>query len=154
MSDLLHLCAKDKKEKVSIFRNLFSGFDRMFPNQDFLQEGGLGNLIALPLQYHARQKGNTLFLDPDNTYIPYINQWNFLSTIRKISEIEIDLFIKSPSADILLPISEKRSLRITISNYISIPIKDTDRQFYQFLRKNLVIHNPIFYDKKAKGFST
>ena len=47
-----------------------SGFDRIFPNQDFLQEGGLGNLVALPLQYHARQKGNTLFLDPDNTYIP------------------------------------------------------------------------------------
>ena len=39
-----------------------SGFDRIFPNQDFLQEGGLGNLIALPLQYHALQKGNTLFL--------------------------------------------------------------------------------------------
>jgi len=131
-----------------------SGFDRIFPNQDLLQEGGLGNLIALPLQYHARQKGNTLFLDPENSYIPYINQWNFLSAIRKISEIDIDLFLKSPSVDIPLPISEKRSFRITISNYISIPIKDTDRQFYQFLRKNLVIHNPIFYDKKAKGFST
>jgi len=155
-----------------------SGFDRIFPNQDFLQEGGLGNLIALPLQYHARQKGNTLFLDPDNTYIPYTNQWNFLSAIRKISEIDIDLFIEKFSENTFLypsvspseslpqslirdasqslqsPISEKRSLRITISNYISIPIKDTDRQFYQFLRKNLVIHNPIFYDKKAKGFST
>lgn len=100
-----------------------NGFDRIFPNQDFLQEGGLGNLIALPLQYHARQKGNTLFL-------------------------------RSPSVDIPFPISEKRSLSITISSYISIPIKNTDRQFYQFLRKNLVIHNPIFYDKRAKGFST
>lgn len=97
--------------------------DRIFPNQDFLQEEGLGNLIALPLQYHARQKGNTLFL-------------------------------RSPSVDIPFPISEKRSLSITISNYISVPIKNTDRQFYQFLRKNLVIHNPIFYDKRAKGFST
>lgn len=131
-----------------------SGFDRIFPNQDFLQEGGLGNLIALPLQYNAWQEGNTLFLNPDNTYKPYINQWNFLSAIRKINEIDIDLFLRSPSADIPLPISEKRSLRITISNYISISIKDTDRQFYQFLRKNLVIHNPIFYDKKGKGFST
>lgn len=154
-----------------------SGFDRIFPNQDFLQEGGLGNLIALPLQYHARQKGNTLFLDPDNTYIPYINQWNILSTIRKINEIDIDLFIekfsedtfsrlsastsKSPpqssirdaSQSLQPSISEKRSLKIIISNYLLIPIKDTDEAFYQFLRKNLVIHNPIFYDKKAKGFS-
>jgi len=79
-----------------------SGFDRIFPNQDFLQEGGLGNLIALPLQYHARQKGNTLFLDPNNTYIPYINQWNFLSAIRKISEINIDMFIEKFSEDTFL----------------------------------------------------
>ena len=48
----------------------------------------------------------------------------------------------------------KRALKINVSNCISIPIKDTGEAFYQFLRKNLVIHNPIFYDKKAKGFST
>ncbi|MFH1939976.1 MAG: DEAD/DEAH box helicase family protein [bacterium] len=155
-----------------------SGFDRIFPNQDFLHDGGLGNLIALPSQYQARQKGNTLFLDPDNSCTPYINQWNLLSNIRRISEIDIDLFIDKFSEDTLShfsaslsksppqsslrdasqslqpSISEKGSLKIIISNYLSIPIKDTDEVFYQFLRKNLVIHNPIFYDKKAKGFST
>ncbi|HDP36713.1 MAG TPA: DEAD/DEAH box helicase, partial [Candidatus Atribacteria bacterium] len=155
-----------------------SGFDRIFPNQDFLHDGGLGNLIALPLQYKARQKGNTLFLDPDNSFKPYINQWNLLINIGRISEIDIDLFIEKISDDTFLNLSvfpsksplqsslrdasqslqpstlEKESLKITISNYLSIPIKDTDEVFYQFLRKNLVIHNPIFYDKKAKGFST
>ncbi|MBA7497281.1 hypothetical protein ES704_00009 [subsurface metagenome] len=155
-----------------------SGFDRIFPNQDFLHDGGLGNLIALPLQYQARQKGNTLFLDPDNSFTPYINQWNLLSNIRRISEIDIDLFIEKFSEDTFLRLSvsssksppqsslrdasqslqssilEKGSLKIIISNYLSISIKDTDEVFYQFLRKNLVIHNPIFYDKKAKGFST
>jgi len=155
-----------------------SGFDRIFPNQDFLHDGGLGNLIALPLQYQARQKGNTLFLDPENSYIPCINQWALLSNIKRISEIDIDLFIEkfledtfshlsaSPSEStpqssvrdasqaLQPPISEKRSLKIIISNYLSIPIKDIDEKSYQFLRKNLVIHNPIFYDKKAKGFST
>lgn len=154
------------------------GFDRIFPNQDFLHDEGLGNLIALPLQYQARQKGNTLFLDPENSYIPYINQWNLLSNIRRISEIDINLFIEKFSEDTFSRLSvsssksppqsslrdtsqslqpstsEKGSLKITISNYLSIPIKDTDEVFYQFLRKNLVIHNPIFYDKKAKGFST
>jgi len=38
------------------------GFDRIFPNQDFLHDGGLGNLIALPLQYQACQKGIPYFL--------------------------------------------------------------------------------------------
>ena len=163
------------------------GFDRIFPNQDFLHDGGLGNLIALPLQYQAYQKGNTLFLDPDNNYKPYVNQWDLLINIRRISEIDISLIVEKISKDnfshlstspkfqlpqssfreggasqslqssipisISRSITEKRALKINVSNYISIPIKDTEEAFYQFLRKNLVIHNPIFYDKKAKGFS-
>ena len=31
----------------------FESYDRLFPNQDLLPEGGFGNLIALPLQYQA-----------------------------------------------------------------------------------------------------
>lgn len=38
-----------------------ASYDRLFPNQDTLPKGGFGNLIALPLQYHPRQQGNTLF---------------------------------------------------------------------------------------------
>jgi len=34
-------------EKVS---DGFDCFDRLFPNQDLMLEGGFGNLIALPLQ--------------------------------------------------------------------------------------------------------
>jgi hypothetical protein len=32
----------------------FESYDRFFPNQDTLPHGGLGNLIALPLQRHRR----------------------------------------------------------------------------------------------------
>ena len=32
----------------------FDAYDRLFPNQDLMPEGGFGNLIALPLQKHAR----------------------------------------------------------------------------------------------------
>ena len=38
-------------------------YDRLFPNQDTLPKGGFGNLIALPLQKTARQRGNSVFLD-------------------------------------------------------------------------------------------
>jgi len=41
----------------------FDSYDRLFPNQDNLPRGGFGNLIALPLQCRAVQRGNTLFLD-------------------------------------------------------------------------------------------
>lgn len=36
-----------------------ASYDRLFPHQDTLPNGGFGNLIALPLQYHTRQEGNT-----------------------------------------------------------------------------------------------
>jgi hypothetical protein len=38
-------------------------YDRLFPNQDTLPDGGFGNLIALPLQWTPRQNGNSLFVD-------------------------------------------------------------------------------------------
>lgn len=41
----------------------FRSYDRMFPNQNTLPAGGFGNLIALPLQRVARDKGNSVFVD-------------------------------------------------------------------------------------------
>ena len=59
-----------------------ASYDRLFPNQDTLPKGGFGNLIALPLQYHPRQQGNTLFLNGELEPLP--DQWSFLSTVRRI----------------------------------------------------------------------
>jgi hypothetical protein len=44
-------------------------YDRFFPNQDTMPQGGLGNLIALPLQFAPRKSGNSVFIDPD--FHPY-----------------------------------------------------------------------------------
>lgn len=41
----------------------FSSYDRIFPNQDTMPEGGFGNLIALPLQGKARAEGHSVFVD-------------------------------------------------------------------------------------------
>ncbi len=38
-------------------------YDRFFPNQDTLPQGGFGNLIALPLQKQPREAGNSVFVD-------------------------------------------------------------------------------------------
>lgn len=43
----------------------FTFFDRMLPMQDHLPVGGIGNLIALPLQGRALQNGNSAFIDDD-----------------------------------------------------------------------------------------
>lgn len=41
-------------------RITFDSYDRFFPNQDKVPEGGFGNLIALPLQGKARKAGNSV----------------------------------------------------------------------------------------------
>ena len=59
----------------------FSSYDRFFPNQDTMPLGGFGNLIALPLQRRARERGNSVFVDKDLK--PYDDQWAFLSTLAR-----------------------------------------------------------------------
>jgi len=58
-------------------------YDRLFPNQDTMPKGGFGNLIALPLQSGPRKSGNSVFVDADLR--PYPDQWEFLSTVQKMS---------------------------------------------------------------------
>jgi hypothetical protein len=66
-------------------------YDRFFPNQDTLPKGGFGNLIALPLQRKPREKGNTLFLDDD--FIPYPDQWKFLSSVHPMNRGEVETLV-------------------------------------------------------------
>jgi superfamily II DNA or RNA helicase/very-short-patch-repair endonuclease len=63
-------------------------YDRFFPNQDTLPQGGFGNLIALPLQKRPRESGNSVFLNEQ--FAPYPDQWEFLSSIRRISRVEVE----------------------------------------------------------------
>ncbi len=66
----------------------FKSYDRLFPSQDTLPKGGLGNLIALPLQKAARENSNSEFVDEN--FESYRDQWAFLSTIRKLSGENIE----------------------------------------------------------------
>jgi superfamily II DNA or RNA helicase/very-short-patch-repair endonuclease len=67
-------------------------YDRFFPNQDTLPKGGFGNLIALPLQKHARQRANTVFLNAQ--YQPHPDQWTFLASVRKISRARVEALVR------------------------------------------------------------
>ena len=61
----------------------FKSYDRLFPSQDTLPDGGFGNLIALPLQGGPRESGNSLFLDDE--FEPFADQWAFLATVGRLS---------------------------------------------------------------------
>ncbi|MEW6667252.1 MAG: DEAD/DEAH box helicase family protein [Thermodesulfobacteriota bacterium] len=66
-------------------------YDRFFPNQDTMPMGGLGNLIALPLQKKPRERGNSLFLD--EKFSPHQDQWAFLSRIQKMSRSQVEVIV-------------------------------------------------------------
>jgi superfamily II DNA or RNA helicase/very-short-patch-repair endonuclease len=66
-------------------------YDRFFPNQDTLPQGGFGNLIALPLQKKPRELGNCVFLD--DRHIPFSDQWDYLSSIRKIDRVTVERIV-------------------------------------------------------------
>ena len=61
----------------------FDSYDRLFPNQDIMPEGGFGNLIALPLQHEPRKSGNSEFID--NNFIAYPDQWTFLTSLKRVN---------------------------------------------------------------------
>lgn len=55
-------------------------YDRLFPNQDTMPKGGLGNLMALPLQKVPWEQGFSIFVDADLR--PYSDQWAFPASRR------------------------------------------------------------------------
>lgn len=72
-------------EAMALEKSLgFDAFDRMFPAQDTIPEGGFGNLIAAPFQGRAQRMGNSVFVD--EAFVPYPDQWLFLSGVKKLSE--------------------------------------------------------------------
>lgn len=76
------------KGAESVNQQSFDTYDRMIPTQDKLPEGGLGNLVALPLQGRAVKNGNSVFVD--EKWRPYHDQWSVLKNTGKLSEEFID----------------------------------------------------------------
>ena len=70
-----------------------SSYDRLFPNQDSMPRGGFGNLIALPLQKDARQRGCSVFVDDDLR--PYPDQWACLASLQRLPVAGLQTLIES-----------------------------------------------------------
>ncbi len=69
----------------------FRSYDRFFPNQNTLPKGGFGNLIALPLQKRARERGNTVFLG--ERFEPVPDQWAFLASVARLSRAQVEALV-------------------------------------------------------------
>lgn len=155
-------------------------YDRLFPNQDTLPKGGFGNLIALPFQKEMIMKGNTIFID-DNC-IPYVDQWEFLSGVKKMSLSEIEMISREASASgkvigvrmspvdendppwMKLPSGKKRykaainnlpaEIKVVIADKIYIKVDNLPSVFLNQVKRLAAFQNPEFYRRQSMRLST
>jgi Uncharacterized protein conserved in bacteria len=150
----------------------FNSYDRFFPNQDYLPEGGFGNLVALPLQGQARRKQNSVFVD--NDFLVYKDQWAFLYNLKKIQESTIDqllrlhyqeelgkLSMSSESKPWVTPLPQNitqedfhAKVEIIKANKLYIPLKAVSAKVLNHLKRIAAFKNPEFYSKQALRLST
>ena len=151
----------------------FKSYDRFFPNQDALPEGGLGNLVALPLQGNARKNGNSIFV---NEYFePFPDQWEYLLNVGKLSVSALEEILKQtantlPLGDLSktseskpweVPVTTKidksdflSEIVITRSNMLYLPLNQLSSKVLNHLRRIASFRNPEFYSKQALRLST
>lgn len=141
-------------------------FDRFFPSQDFLEKGGYGNLIALPLDGSLISEGKTVFVD-DNK-LPYENQIAFLNSVKKLTIMELELLlekIKQENEIDILPKNITKNIQLKPSDFLGKVIvnynndlqisKDilSNKALKYMMRLGSVINNE-FYDKQRMRQST
>ena len=80
-----------EKGAESVNLKSFKYYDRMIPTQDALPEGGLGNVIALPLQGMALKSGNSAFVDEN--WNAYEDQLKVLVGTRRLTRQEIEDYL-------------------------------------------------------------
>ena len=150
----------------------FNSYDRFFPNQDYLPEGGFGNLVALPLQGQARRKQNSVFVD--NDFLVYKDQWAFLYNLKKIQESTIDqllrlhyqeelgkLSMSSENKPWVTPLPQnitqedfQAKVEIIKADKLYIPLKAVSVKVLNHLKRIAAFKNPEFYSKQALRLST
>ena len=145
----------------------FDSFDRLFPNQDHMPKGGYGNLIALPLQRQAVEKGNSVFVD--DSFKMYASQTAVLQNIERYSRMQIiDVLKQFPNVilsdvndkeieeeDKVLPWEKKKEeiIPTDLPKYIDMVLYDriyiSKKKLHPFIKKKLigltVFHNPEYY---------
>jgi superfamily II DNA or RNA helicase len=157
-------------------------YDRFFPNQDTMPKGGLGNLIALPLQYGPRKQGKSVFVD--DHLQPYPDQWAFLAGIRRMDTRLAEDLVRDAQrkGDLIgvrisltddedgkdpwtLPPSRKRldrlidaplpdSIHVVRSNLVYVEKQDLPPAMLNRILRLAAFQNPEFYKAQAMRLAT
>ena len=163
------------KGAESVNMTSFRFYDRMLPAQDYLEDGELGNLIALPLQGQALKQGNSAFIDEN--WNAYPNQWATLQKMEKLSAAKMDdlMFswniamednpsdnIDTAETDTTKPWERSKRLHkedvsgkvsITVSNLLYILTDNLKPRIQNQIRRIAAFSNPVFFRNDAIGLS-
>jgi len=153
----------------------FKSYDRFFPNQDTMPKGGLGNLIALPLQKEARKGKNSEFVDA--SFEPCADQWAFLDAIQRLTEDQVKLLtskmcqgnelgaLKLDEEDAqqkpwetgkvkLLETDFPRQIEIVKANMLFVLKSGISQRALNHLKRLAAFKNPEFYKAQAMRMPT
>ena len=160
--------AMEREGKMS-----FKSYDRFFPNQDFMPQGGFGNLVALPLQGQSRRNGNSVFVDMN--FQPYPELWAYLQAMRKMTTTEVESAIakycveqplgelskSSESAPWERPVPKPMikadfpdSIKVVRSSGVYIPMNGLSAKAINHLKRMAAFKNPEFYAKLGMRLPT
>jgi superfamily II DNA or RNA helicase len=128
----------------------YESYDRLFPAQDTMPEGGFGNLIALPFAFDALMKGNAVFINEYNQKIT--KQFYYLSTIKKIFTKTIENYINQNKEMTLenldIDTNNLNTIHIKRTGILKIEKKGLNSHTIQFLRKISSMWNPEYFRKQ------
>lgn len=150
----------------------FNSYDRFFPNQDTLPKGGLGNLVALPLQGQARRNGNSVFVNDE--FEAYPDQWSVLLNVQKIDESAVNTLLRDhfrPQVAELSKTSETKpwetpkavslglfdfpqSITLVKANMLYLPLVGLSPRLIDHFKRIAAFKNPEFFARMGMRLST
>jgi hypothetical protein len=144
-----------------------ASYDRLFPSQDVLPSGGVGNLIAAPLYGKARKNGATVFLNLA-TLEPHEDQWSHLSTLGRMTPREVaraadragQVTVGIAVDRIGVPGSTKTRpptpavLRARLGAGIRLERTELTPALLASLKHAASMPNPLFYERQRRRIST
>lgn len=153
-----------------------TSYDRLFPSQDVLPKGGFGNLIALPLQRAARERGCSVYVD--DAFIPIADQWAYLSRVERLEPERLNLIVAAASrrAGGILGVADESEhpdepwrargeelpiggtlpaeVRAVLAQQLYVERKGLPPRLYDRIRRLAAFANPVFYERQRLRLST
>jgi superfamily II DNA or RNA helicase len=144
-----------------------ASYDRLFPSQDVLPAGGVGNLIAAPLHGKARHNGATVFLDLA-TMEPHDDQWAYLSSLGRMSPAEVTRVTRRAGGVTVGANIDKISAAIStrihaaaqpivhaqLNSRIRLETGELTPALHATLKHAASMTNPLFYERQRLRMST